>query len=128
MSQRLHARLAEHDDERTGVGASATEDILVLRIDVDGNHQTTQDVEQAQTDPDGGHCFGDRATWVLGLGCNEAGVLATGHGKDTCGHDAEEAFEAVYERRRVPVAEADGLGGCSAGGDDLIGAIDVSDE
>ena len=118
MGQRLHASLTVHDDERTGIGTTAAKDILVQRTDVDGDDQTTKDVEQAQTNPDGGYCFRDRTTRILGLGCNEAGVLAASHSEDTGWHDAEEAFEAVYEGRFGPVAEADGFGRCSAGRDD----------
>ena len=121
MSQGLHAGLAEHDDERTGVGAAAAEDILIRRADVDGDDKTAKNVEQTETNPDGGHGFRDRATGVLGFGCDETGVLTAGHGEDTGWHDAEEAFEAVYEGRLIPVAESDGFGCCSAGGDDLFG-------
>jgi hypothetical protein len=128
VSQRLHTGLAIHDDEWTGIGAGATEDIFVQGADVYGDNQTTHNVEQAQADPDGSHSFGNRATGIFSLGCDEAGILATRHGEDTCRHDAEEAFEAVDERRLVPVTEADGFGGCSAGGDDLLRTRVVSVE
>ena len=119
MSQGLHAGLAVHDHEGTGVGATAAEDILIHRTDVDGDDQTTKNVEQTQTDPDGGHGLRHRATGVLGFGCNKASVLATCHGKDAGRHDAEEAFEAVEEGRLGPVAEADGFSSCSTSRDDL---------
>lgn len=121
VSQRLHASLAVHDDERTSISTTAAENVLICRADVDSDDQTTKDVEQTQTDPDGGYCFWNRATGVLGLGCDETGVLAACHGENTGWHDAEEAFEAVYEGCFSPVAEANGFGCCSAGGDDLEG-------
>jgi hypothetical protein len=126
MRQRLHASLTVHDNERTGVGTGATEYILVQRADVDSDDQTTQNVEQAQANPDRSDRFRDRATRVFGFGCDETGVLTACHGEDAGWHDAEEAFEAVQEGRFVPVAEADGFGGCAAGGDDLLNMRVVS--
>lgn len=95
VGQRHHAGLAVHDYEGAGVGAAASKDVFVRRADVDCHYQAAHDVEQAQTDPDGRHGFRDRATGVLGLGCDEPGVLAACHGEDAGRHHAEEAFEAV---------------------------------
>ena len=107
------------NDKWRAVRALATEDVGVLRGDVDGDHERAKQVEERQPQPDRADGAWNRLLWIRRLSSDQARIFRSRHGEDAGWHHGEEALEAMCEGLRFPVVEAGGVVvGAPASGDD----------